>query len=155
MRKAQSTLEFLLTYGWTLLAVLTIIGLLVYFGVMNPKNFLGEQCIVNNAFNCQGKALSNTTHSMIVFVNKMNYAYNLSSANTVLSSGCSAIEFCDKSGNNCESSKIIAINSEFMAKLRCDNSGSRRVKHEFTIQFTNPISGLTEDTKIYIISNVI
>lgn len=154
MKKAQSTLEFLLTYGWTLIVVLTIIGLLAYFGVMNPKNFMAEQCLVNNAFTCQGKAYTNTTHSMIAFVNEMTYAYNLSSANTVLSTGCTGIIFCDKAGTNCANSRIINVNSEFMVELQCDNSDGRRVKHEFTIVYINPMSGLQDNTKVYILSNV-
>jgi len=154
LKKAQSALEFLLTYGWVIVAVLTIVGLLAYFGIMNPKTLLTEQCIVSPPLYCMGNAVTNTTHSLIVLGNRVNYWFNLSSENAQLQSECTTIEFCDKSGSNCADSRIISINGELMIKLACDNSDASRVKREFYINYTNPLSGLKEDVKIFIITQV-
>lgn len=154
MRKAQSALEFLLIYGWVIMAVLTVIGLLAYFGIMNPRTFLTEQCAATPPLYCTGNAVTNSTQSIIVLGNRVNYAFNLSSENTQLRTGCTNIEFCEKSGSGCANSKIVNVNSELMVKLACDNSGMSRVKHEFSINYTNPLSGLREDVKVFIISKV-
>ena len=34
-KKSQATMEFLMTYGWAILIVLTAIAALVYFGVLS------------------------------------------------------------------------------------------------------------------------
>jgi len=51
-KKGQSALEFLLTYGWAIAIVLTTIGVLGYFGILNPVRFLPETCEANAGFNC-------------------------------------------------------------------------------------------------------
>ena len=45
-KKAQAAMEFLMTYGWAILVVLSAIGALAYFGVLNPDRFLPEKCII-------------------------------------------------------------------------------------------------------------
>lgn len=46
MKKAQAAMEFLMTYGWTLLVVLMAGAALVYFDVLNPGKFLPDNCNV-------------------------------------------------------------------------------------------------------------
>ena len=38
-KKGQATMEFLATYGWAILVVLCAIGVLLYFGVIDPDSF--------------------------------------------------------------------------------------------------------------------
>lgn len=51
MRKAQAAMEFLMTYGWAILAVLVMIGALAYFGVMRVD--VPERCILATGFACK------------------------------------------------------------------------------------------------------
>ncbi|HLD75734.1 MAG TPA: hypothetical protein VI874_01835 [Candidatus Norongarragalinales archaeon] len=54
MKKGQSGLEYLVTYGWAILAIVIIAGVLWYFGIFNPARFAGEkQCSGFSAFTCQ------------------------------------------------------------------------------------------------------
>ncbi len=41
-RKAQSSVEFLTTYGWILMVVLLAIGILINYGFFNPSKYLPE-----------------------------------------------------------------------------------------------------------------
>ena len=50
--KGQAAFEFLLTYGWALLAVLTSVGALAYFGLLTPAAFLPERCDIVVEFAC-------------------------------------------------------------------------------------------------------
>jgi len=62
MKKGQAAMEFLMTYGWAFIVVMTVIGALVYFGVLSPNNIINnvnldeeiceELCILLNYDNC-------------------------------------------------------------------------------------------------------
>ena len=49
-RKGQAAMEFLMTYGWAILAAIIAIGVLAYFGVFNAGNLAGSSAIINNPF---------------------------------------------------------------------------------------------------------
>jgi len=53
-KKGQAALEFLSTYGWAFLVVLVMIGALSYFGVLNPSNFVPENCNFGSSLSCSG-----------------------------------------------------------------------------------------------------
>src|SRR3989344_478750 len=36
-KKAQAAMEFLMTYGWAILIILVVLGVLFYLGVFSPK----------------------------------------------------------------------------------------------------------------------
>ncbi len=57
-RKGQAAMEFLMTYGWAILAAIIAIGVLAYFGVFSPGKFITGAAVVNppfyaNAWNIQ------------------------------------------------------------------------------------------------------
>ena len=52
-RKAQAAMEFLMTYGWALLAVLIVIGALAYLGVLDPTILIPERCTIAAPLNCE------------------------------------------------------------------------------------------------------
>ncbi len=49
-KKGQAAMEFLMTYGWAILAAIVAIGVLAYFGVFSPGKLAGSSAIVNNPF---------------------------------------------------------------------------------------------------------
>lgn len=51
-KKAQSSLEFIYTYGWALAALLIVISLLVQFDVFNSNNFLSDYCSTGEQIRC-------------------------------------------------------------------------------------------------------
>mgnify|MGYP001563330253 CR=1 FL=1 len=53
MKRGQAAMEFLMTYGWALLVVLVAIGALAFFGVLNPGQFLPDQCVFFAGLTCQ------------------------------------------------------------------------------------------------------
>ncbi len=52
MKRGQSALEFLMTYGWAILIILVMIAALVYFGVFNPSRLTPERCTATPGFGC-------------------------------------------------------------------------------------------------------
>lgn len=53
MKRGQSAMEFLMTYGWAILVVLIAVGTLAYFGVLNPGAQVPETCIFFPGINCE------------------------------------------------------------------------------------------------------
>ncbi len=52
-------MEFLMTYGWAILAVLISIAALAYFGVLNPSRFLPESCTLFPGLACTDFSVNN------------------------------------------------------------------------------------------------
>ncbi len=72
MKRGQSALEYLVTYGWAILAIVIIAGVLWYFGIFNPAKFSGEkQCRGFSAFICQDFRVNTSGHLQIVLNNKV------------------------------------------------------------------------------------
>jgi len=49
-KKGQAAMEFLMTYGWAILAAIIAIGVLAYFGVFSPGKLVSGQAVVNAPF---------------------------------------------------------------------------------------------------------
>ena len=49
---SQAALEFLMTYGWAILAVLIAVFTLSYFGVLSPDKFFPDRCILPAGIAC-------------------------------------------------------------------------------------------------------
>ncbi|MBX4196285.1 hypothetical protein KW805_01730 [Candidatus Pacearchaeota archaeon] len=62
-RKGQAAMEFLMTYGWAILAAIIAIGVLAYFGVFSPGKYTTGSTVVNppfyaNAWNVKGNGIN-------------------------------------------------------------------------------------------------
>ena len=51
-----------MTYGWALLVVLVAIGALAFFGVLNPGQFLPDQCTLFSGMSCTGYICSSNRY---------------------------------------------------------------------------------------------
>ncbi len=49
--RGQAAMEFLMTYGWAILAAIVAIGVLAYFGVFNPSRLAGSTAVINAPLN--------------------------------------------------------------------------------------------------------
>ncbi len=49
-KKGQAAMEFLMTYGWAILAAIIAIGVLAYFGVFSPGKYTTGSTVVNPPF---------------------------------------------------------------------------------------------------------
>src|SRR3989344_3193288 len=73
-KKGQAAMEFLMTYGWALLVVLVAIGALAFFGVLNPGQFLPDQCTLFSGLSCTSYfADASTQRLTLTFQNGLGY----------------------------------------------------------------------------------
>jgi len=56
--KAQSAMEYLMTYGWAILIIAVVLGALFSLNVFNGSSLLGTSCIPTPGFLCQNPVLS-------------------------------------------------------------------------------------------------
>ncbi|MEK6899174.1 MAG: hypothetical protein AABW79_03700 [Nanoarchaeota archaeon] len=56
--KGQAAMEFLMTYGWAILAAIIAIGVLAYFGVFSPGKYTPSATVVNPPFYATGATVS-------------------------------------------------------------------------------------------------
>ena len=49
-KKGQAAMEFLMTYGWAILAAIIAIGVLAYFGAFSPGRFVSNAAVLNSPF---------------------------------------------------------------------------------------------------------
>src|SRR3989344_3193069 len=49
-KEGQAAMEFLMTYGWAILAAIIAIGVLALFGVFSPDQYLSSQMLVSPPF---------------------------------------------------------------------------------------------------------
>ncbi len=66
--KAQSAMEYLMTYGWAILIISVVLGALFSIGVFSGGALLGTSCIAASGFYCSGLSLSHTTGQITVTV---------------------------------------------------------------------------------------
>ena len=50
--KAQSSLEYLMTYGWAVIIIAVALSALYVFGVLNPSAFVSQQCLLPAGLSC-------------------------------------------------------------------------------------------------------
>jgi len=48
--RAQAAMEFIMTYGWAILAAVIAIGVLAYFNVFTPSKYLSGTAVVSSPF---------------------------------------------------------------------------------------------------------
>ena len=85
-KKSQVVLEFIMTYGWMLVAVLVTISSLVYFGVLKPDTFFPKKCIISSGFACMDSKAEYATGSLMINI-RQGTGTDLTNV-TISASGC-------------------------------------------------------------------
>jgi len=65
-RKGQAAVEFLMTYGWAILAAIIAIGVLAYFGVFSPGKYMPDICTINAPLGCEENSLATDGVRLII-----------------------------------------------------------------------------------------
>ncbi|MCD6589834.1 hypothetical protein J7K74_01450, partial [Candidatus Woesearchaeota archaeon] len=52
MRRAQSALEFLVTYGWAIAIIVISIGVLTYYGLFDASRYMSDYCSFGPQLEC-------------------------------------------------------------------------------------------------------
>lgn len=64
--RAQSAMEYLMTYGWAILIIAIVLGALFSLGVFSSSSFIGTTCIPSAGYFCSSPILHGGTFNVIV-----------------------------------------------------------------------------------------
>jgi len=108
-KRGQAAMEFLMTYGWAILAAVIAIGVLAYFGVFSPSRYVQEMCTISPPFGCNDDTtiISAADGIDLVIMNGGGYDYNLTSV---------AITNCGSNGTAME----IQPGQDLTVEIVCD-----------------------------------
>lgn len=80
--KAQSAMEYLMTYGWAILIIAVVLGALFSLGVFSGNTLLGNACIAASGYYCQNPTYLHTSAGILVTLGQ-NSGTNWVAANFV------------------------------------------------------------------------
>lgn len=128
--RGQAALEYLITYGWAILAIVIIAGVLWYFGVFNPAKWTGDkQCGGFDSFVCQDFKMNTTGVLTMVLNNKVGAAV------TVSTSGCTPTAVAAGANTTCT-----------LTGYPAGTAGNTYDQQTVTVAFTNTRSGIAHNS---------
>jgi hypothetical protein len=117
-KKAQSAMEYLMTYGWAILVIAVVLSALFGLGLFNSNSFANNACIATPGFLCTNPVYSHSNANIIVTLGQ-NTGTSWTSANFVFvpqgtpydSTGIPAISFNSSPANTSFSVRGMASGS--------------------------------------------
>lgn len=91
-RRGQAAMEFLMTYGWAILAVTLSIAALAYFGILSPDKFFPGHCDMSGGISCPEYKISEANGIEISLQNNFGTGATISSVTVTCTSGCVGVE---------------------------------------------------------------
>jgi hypothetical protein len=70
VKKGQTAMEYLMTYGCAILIIMVIMAVLFYLGVLNPSNLTPTQCTFPAGFSCVTNKLQTGTSKLYLVVSQ-------------------------------------------------------------------------------------
>ncbi len=102
-RRAQSAMEYLMTYGWAILVIAVVLAALFALGVFNGGS-LGTACVAQSGFLCKISVLSAASGNLIVTVGQATgstwYSANVAFLNSTLVSSANTAAFYTATSNS-------------------------------------------------------
>ena len=102
--KAQSAMEYLMTYGWAILIIAVVLGALFSLGVFSGSSLLGTSCVASSGYLCSGLVYNHTNNQITATIGQSTGAtyYGVAIAyapqGTATTSGIPSISFSAISG---------------------------------------------------------
>lgn len=91
MAKGQAAIEFLTTYGWAILALIIVLGVLVTSGILAPNYLVSEECAFGTNFRCSTVLLNPPggapTQVLLTFSNGFPYKIRIDGVELATSDG--------------------------------------------------------------------
>lgn len=137
MKKAQTALEYLMTYGWAILIIIIVGAALYALGVFSPGTFTGKRSTGFSTFQMVDFKVDTDANLTLVFGNRLGKTITINNITATYK------------GNKCyiDSGFTLAPNVQNSKTLICQPSwGAFSSKSSYTIDvdfnYTDPDSGL-------------
>ncbi|MFQ5475364.1 MAG: hypothetical protein ACE5DM_06035 [Candidatus Nanoarchaeia archaeon] len=94
-KKAQAAMEFLMTYGWVLLAVVGILSALIFFGVQDLQRLVPERCEFLSGLHCVDAVIldsdNDTYPSSILMVIRNEIGFDIANISMTINGTCNSV----------------------------------------------------------------
>jgi hypothetical protein len=136
VKKAQTALEYLMTYGWAILIIIIVGAALYALGVFSPGTFTGKRSTGFSGFQINDFKLAQNGNLTVSYGNRLGKTVLLNSINaTYKSASCSATL-----------NSNIGPNAQYVTTIPCPTFGGLTSKATYNIaldfNYTDPDSGL-------------
>ena len=134
-KRSQAAMEFLMTYGWAILAAIIAIGVL-FLIVGNPNSWIGDRFQLTDPFKGEGASASAATGVQIEFTNGVGEAITV---NDVVIDNCGAED-------NAGAGWAVASNARQAVTVTCSPVlvAGDRIRGDITISYTKTGSSITQ-----------
>lgn len=141
-KKGQAAMEFLMTYGWAILAAVIVIAVLAYFGVFSPSTYVPNQCVISAPFGCNAGVASSTAGVTLEIRNGAGEALNITS---VTVAGCTG---------TVTGLGTAAADSLTTVNIACTPTQGSKFKGDITVNYKKAGSALELSSSGSIVSKV-
>ncbi|MFH1779519.1 MAG: hypothetical protein ABH803_00035 [Candidatus Micrarchaeota archaeon] len=143
MKRGQSALEYLVTYGWAILAIVIVAALLWYLGIFNPSGLVGSGNSAKGfTFNVLDQKYAATALSL-QFGNTVGSTINI----TAVSVGGTVTTIADDDGTfSAGMSAGTTATFELTGAPSCGTAGDKYSDVAVIFTYTNLRSGITGKT---------
>lgn len=79
-KRGQSSLEFLMTYGWAIMVIGVVFGAMIYFGISTPTQVVPESCLFEQSILCnefQSKVDPGDDYMLVIIDNNVGLPINI------------------------------------------------------------------------------
>jgi len=132
-KRGQAAMEFLMTYGWAILAAIIVVGVLWYI-IGSPGNLAGDQFKISQPLVANAMAL-NTTHLQLEVRNGVGTSIDITDVLFDAGSACT-----DLSGQ----AITVADGTLTVLLMECDLTSGDRFNSEVAIKYTESGSAVTQ-----------
>ena len=75
--RAQAAIEFLTTYGWAVVIMLSVMTVMFYLGFFSPTTVAPKSCVFPAGLSCSGYRISDGGNLTLVLVQNTGYTINI------------------------------------------------------------------------------
>jgi uncharacterized protein (UPF0333 family) len=127
-KKGQAAMEFLMTYGWAILAAIVAIAALAYFGVFSPGKLVADSVTLSAPFSAKAATIS-ATQVQIELLQNLGETINITS---ITVGSCPAYT----------SSANLASGNTTVYTIPCNNTIDTQFKGDITVKYYKAGSSL-------------
>ena len=87
--RGQAALEYVMTYGWAILALVIVLAALISTGVFSPSYLVSEECSFGNSLKCNAALFNQGGHTRVLLTvfNGFPYKVNITGVSVALQDG--------------------------------------------------------------------
>ncbi len=143
-KRGQAAMEFLMTYGWAILAAIIVIAILaIYF---RPSSLVTENAVVTAPLYAVGTTINATSVQLEI---RNNGGEDLNVTESTLTFSTPTLATCDDASANADNNMGTTLSagaSKVITYANCANMGTSTVTADVAITYTRPGSTLEQSS---------